>query len=358
MDLPIRRRDTGARFMLLAASFVVVISGLRAASSVLVPFMIALFLALISLPLMNGLMRIGLPRPLAVLLTIVTALLALAVVTVIIGGSLRGLTDEAPRYRAGLDAFVDRGEAWLAARGLELPGGIGRQLFNPGDALDLVTGTLRGVTAVLSNLLLVLLTVAFILLEAAGFPTKVRAALAQSNVDGGDGWARFANVREEIQRYLGIKTAVSLATGSIVAAAMAILGVDFPLLWGLIAFVLNYIPARGAIIASIPPVMLALVQHGPSRALAVAVVFIAVNALLGNFLEPQLMGRRLGLSALVVFMSLVFWGWVWGPVGMLLSVPLTMVIKIMLENTEDLRWLAVLIDARPRRGDAVATDPG
>ena len=155
----------------------------------------------------------------------------------------------------------------------------------------------------------------------------------------------------EVQRYLGQKTLISLTTGSLVAAAMAIIGVDFPLLWGMLAFLLNYIPALGSILAAIPPAILAIVQPelGFGSVLAVAIVFLSINIALGNFLEPYLMGRGLGMSPLVVFLSLIFWGWVWGPVGMLLSVPMTMIIKIMLENTEDLRWIAVLLGPAPRK---------
>jgi predicted PurR-regulated permease PerM len=190
----------------------------------------------------------------------------------------------------------------------------------------------------------VLLTIVFILSEAAGFPAKLRAAFGRRESSD-----RFANIRQEVQHYLGIKSLVSLTTGSVVAGALAIIGVDFPLLWGMLAFLLNYIPTFGSILAGIPPFLLAIVQLGPGHALAVLLVFVAVNVVLGNFVEPYFMGRRLGLSTLVVFLSLVFWGWVWGPVGMLLSVPLTMIVKIMLENTEDLAWIAVLLGSGPKR---------
>jgi predicted PurR-regulated permease PerM len=142
---------------------------------------------------------------------------------------------------------------------------------------------------------------------------------------------------------VAIKPLVSLATGGFVALWVGLLGVDFPLLWGLVAFLMNYIPSLGSILAAVPAILLTIVQLGPGRALAVAIGYLVVNVVLGNFVEPHFMGRRLGMSTLVVFLSLVFWGWVWGPVGMLLSVPLTMVLKILLENTEDLRWVAVLL---------------
>lgn len=334
---------TGAKFLLLLASVVVVVAGLKAASAVFLPFLVAVFVSMISLPLLNWLLSRRVPTPIAVTVTILAAVAVLAGIVVLIGGSIAGFTAEAPKYKQRLDVLTLSARHWLEARGLAIPEQIARDLINPAQVLDLVQGTLRGVTAVLSNLLLVLLAIVFILSEAAGFPAKLRAAF------GGEvGDERLRHIRAEVQHYLGIKTLISLVTGSIVAAALALLGVDFPLLWGMLAFLLNYIPAFGSILAAIPPVLLAVVQFGPGRALAVALLYITVNVTLGNVVEPHFMGRRLGLSTLVVFLSMVFWGWVWGPVGMLLSVPLTMILKIMLENTEDLRWLAVLLDAGPR----------
>jgi len=209
------------------------------------------------------------------------------------------------------------------------------------------------VAGVLSNLFVALLTIVFILFEAAGFPAKLRAAFGDRQ-----GSERFEKIRYEVQHYLGIKSLVSLTTGAAIAAALAILGVDYPLLWGMLAFLLNYIPTFGSILAGIPPVLLAIVQLGPGHAIAVALVFVTTNVVLGNFVEPHFLGRRLGLSTLVVFLSLVFWGWVWGPVGMLLSVPLTMILKIMLENTPDLAWIAVLLGRDPKHEPAAAKITG
>lgn len=336
-------RESGARFLLLLASLVVVIAGMKAAASLILPFLVAVFLSLISLPLLNGLIAVRVPTPLAVLVTVLVALLVLSGVVVIIGGSLRSFTDQAPEYKERLEAMSAGLVDWLEGRGIDVSEQISGDLINPGRAMDLVTGTLRGVTAVLSNVVLVLLTIVFILSEAAGFPDKLRAALGRKKTP-----ERFANIRREVQRYLGIKTLVSLNTGILVWAALAILGVDFALLWGTLAFFLNFIPTLGSVLAAVPPVLLALVQLGWLHAVGVAILFATINVVLGGLVEPYFMGRRLGLSTLVVFLSLVFWGWVWGPVGMILSVPLTMVLKIMLENTEDFRWIAVLLDAGAR----------
>jgi len=333
----------GAQSLLVAASLVVVIAGIKAASSLILPFLVALFLAMVTLPLLNWLQRMKIPKPLAVLVTVLVAVAVLVGIASLVGGSIKSFTMEAPKYQAKTQQMYSQSLAWLEDRGLSVTHEQTLELFNPAAAIDLVTGTLRGIAAVLSNLLLVFLIIVFILFEAAGFPTKLQVAFGDQA--GSD---RFENIRVEVQRYLATKTLISLTTGVLVSAAMAIIGVDFALLWGTLAFLLNYIPNLGSIIAAVPAVLLALVQLGPGSAIAVAVVFVAINVTLGNFAEPYFMGRRMGLSTLVIFISLVFWGWVWGPVGMLLSVPLTMILKIMLENTEDLRWIAVLLGPSPK----------
>jgi len=341
--MPEERREVGAHLLLLFASFVVVIAGIKAAATLILPFLVAVFVSLVSLPLLNWLQERRVPTGVAVLVTVVLALGVLLGFAVLIGGSLTSFTNQMPRYRARLETiFVPLFDV-LGRWGLEISQDTIKDLIDPGAAMDVVTRTLRGVAAVLSNLLLVLLIVVFILSEAAGFPAKLRAAFGDPRSS-----ERFDNIKREVQRYLATKTVISLATGSLVAAALAIIGLDFALLWGMLAFMLNYIPNLGSIIAAIPPTLLAAVQFGPGHALLVALVFLVINVSFGNLLEPYLMGRRLGLSTLVIFLSLVFWGWVWGPVGMLLSVPLTMVAKIMLENTDDLRWVAVLLGPSPK----------
>ncbi|MHC4320502.1 MAG: AI-2E family transporter [Planctomycetota bacterium] len=348
-------RNKGARALLVAASIVIVIAGMKTASSLILPFLVALFLAMVTLPLLNWLQAKRIPTPLAVATTILVALLVLGGIAVVIGGSIKGFTAQAPKYKQNLEQVVSGVQQWLVARGLDVPEELGQSVtgfVKPSQAFDMIAGTLKGVAGVLSNLLLVLLTIIFILFEAAGFPAKLRAAFGRRESSD-----RFANIRQEVQHYLGIKSLISLTTGSSVAAALAIIGVDFPLLWGMLAFLLNYIPTFGSILAAIPPFLLAIVQLGPGHAVAVALVFVTVNVVLGQFVEPYFMGRRLGLSTLVVFLSLVFWGWVWGPVGMLLSVPLTMIVKIMLENTEDLAWIAVLLGSGPSRETAPIDPP-
>ena len=194
---------------------------------------------------------------------------------------------------------------------------------------------------VLTNSFMILLTVIFILFEAAGMPNKLRAALPNAD----SSLASFEKFITGVRQYLAIKTLVSLATGLVVTIGLLLLGLDYAPLWGMIAFLLNYVPNIGSIIAAVPAILLAVVQLGPIHSLLVAALYLLTNVIMGNAVEPRLMGQKLGLSALVIFISLVFWGWVLGPVGMLLSVPLTMVVKIALEVNESTRWMAILLSS-------------
>jgi len=196
---------------------------------------------------------------------------------------------------------------------------------------------------VLSNAFLVLLTLVFILLEASGFPKKLLV------LSGGDprGLQRAHQISESIRHYVSMKTWLSLATGVLIGLWLKFLDVDYPLLWGMLAFLFNFVPNIGSFIAAIPAIMLAIIHPGPATALYAAGGYLVVNGILGNVIEPRVMGRGLGLSTLVVFVSLVFWGWVFGPVGMLLSAPLTMIPRIYLDASERTRWLAVLLSANP-----------
>jgi len=344
-------------FLLAAASFVVVVAGLRTASAVILPFLLSLLIAMASYPLLTFLTRHKVPTSLAVTLTLLTVLVAVSAIGVLLGSSVRDFTVQAPGYKEHLRQLADQSLGRLQAWGVTMPESWSPSSFAPGQALDLATTLLRGISAALSNLVLVLLTIGFLLAEAVGLPEKLAAAFG-GRLDLG----HLERCRLQVQDYLVIKLLMSLVTGSIIAIALALMGVDFPLLWGALAFLLNFIPTIGSIIAALPPLLLSLVQLGPWYALGVMILFLAVNMIIGNILEPALTGRRLGLSTLVVFISLLFWGWVWGPVGMVLSVPLTMIIKIILENTRDMRWLATLLDAHPRaaaaRGAGARTPSG
>jgi AI-2 transport protein TqsA len=340
--MPIGRPDTGARVLLTAASLVVVIAGLRAAGTLILPLLVAIFLAIVSSPLLAWLRKNRAPTPLAVITTVLVDIAVLVVLVLLVTRAVNELATLGPRYQDRLTVLFLAAIDWLRDRGFDISRRESLEMVNPGAVLDLLGTILRGLLAVLSNMFLVLLTLIFILFEAASFPRKLRVAFGgQANVE------RLARLIGQVQRYLVIKTLTSLGTGFLVAGWAWMMGLDFPMLWGLLAFILNYIPNIGSILAAVPAVILAMIQFGPATGAVVAVGYLLINIGMSNFLEPPLMGHQLGLSPLMVFVSLVFWGWVWGPVGMLLAVPLTVIVKIMLEHTQDFRWLAVLLGPAP-----------
>jgi predicted PurR-regulated permease PerM len=211
--------------------------------------------------------------------------------------------------------------------------------INPEAVISLTVRLLEGLGSALSNIVLILLTVAFILFEASSFPVKLRTVLG----DPQQGFPQFTRFIGDMERYMVIKTIISMVTGMLIWIWLSILGVEFPLLWGFLAFFLNYVPSVGSTVAAVPAVLLALVQFGIGRAVMAAAGYMAVNFILDNVIETRLMGRKLGLSTMVVFLSLVFWGSLLGPVGMVLCIPLTMTLKFACENNKGTQWIAVLL---------------
>jgi len=333
------KKPAVANFLYAAAAVVVVVAGLKAAESIVVPFLLSLFVAIISAPALFSLQRRGLPAGLSLLAVLLAVGLVAVVLALIVGTSVNRFAAAVPEYRARLEEEVSALLQWLEAYGVALPVDSVREALNPSAAMQLASTMLTGLSGVLTNVFFIILTVIFILLEATSFTDKLRRIMGGS----AEAIPHLSELSDDINRYIGMKTLTSLATGVLIALWLAIIGVDFPVLWGLLAFLLNFVPTIGSIIAAVPAVLLAFVQAGLGLAALGAGGYLVVNVLIGNIIEPRVMGRGLGLSPLVVFLSLVFWGWVLGPVGMLLSIPLTMVVKIMLENSEETRWLAILL---------------
>ena len=325
--------------LLTSAAFVVVIAGMRAAQPVIVPFLLAVFIAILSTPPLLWLEARRIPRPIALLIVIVAIIAAGFALSAIVGTSLRDFSHDLPFYKERLTALTGRAVGWLQGRGVAVSRADVLAQIDPGAAIQLVADVLNGFKGVLANAFLIFLMVLFILLETATFPRKLHAILA----DPEHSLARFETFSAKVKRYLAIKSLASIGTGVAVGAVLALLGVDYPVLWGLLAFMLNYVPNIGSIIAAVPALLFALIQGGPVTVAWAGLGYALINVIVGNLIEPRFMGRGLGLSPLVVFLSLVFWGWVLGLVGMFLSVPLTMTVQIALGSNADTRWIALLL---------------
>jgi predicted PurR-regulated permease PerM len=322
------------------AAVIVIIYGLQMAKVLLVPFLIAAFLAMISARPMLWMQARRVPAFLAALIIVTVMMLVLFVAGTIVGRSIADFTAELPKYQESLKGIV-QGFVQMMANFFKFETSVEKisEMIDPGWALGFAASILNGLKGVLTNTFLIIFTMIFILLEASSVSTKVEAAFGKAAVS----MERPRKFLTNLGRYLGFKTLVSLATGFCAWLLALAVGLDFPVLWAMLAFLLNYVPTIGSIIAAVPAVLLALVQLGPESAIATATGFAVINVMFGNVIEPRLMGYGVGISPLVVFVGLVFWGFVFGPVGMLLSVPLTMTLKLALESDESTRWVAILL---------------
>ena len=312
---------------------------MREAQAVVIPALLAFFLAVVADAPVAWLARKGVPRGTAVVAVVVGVALALLAVGTLVGSSAQKLSERAPAYQQALHQRID--SLLAGAESSAIPADAGRiaDKISPGAVLGLASDLLSGIGDVFGKAFLILLLVIFILLEVPGLDTKL-AALGSSR-------GAWSSLEESLRSYLAIKTATSLATGVLVGVFLAVLGIEFAVLWGLLAFLLNYVPTLGSFLAALPAVLLALVQNGPGTALGAAAGYLVINAVIANLVEPRIMGEGLGLSMLTVLLSLVFWGWLLGPVGMLLAVPLTTAVKIALDKHHDTRPIAGLLGTGP-----------
>ena len=331
-------RDSGQIIFLLAA-LIIIAAGLKSAQEIMVPFLLAAFIATIAATPMFWIRAKGVPAGIALALVVVGIFTALLLIGAVATQSTSAFIAKLPFYQERLVSI--QGDLVVALEGFGIPVDLSKLLegFSLSSALKFAGSTLASLGNLLSNGFLIILTVIFILAEATSFYPKLNSVLSNPQRDLVY-FTRFAN---NMNRYVALKTSMSLLTGLLVSVALWILDIDFPILWGLLAFLLNFIPTIGSIFAAIPPLLLALIQHSPSAAGAVALVFFLINMGVGNVLEPRYMGKGLDLSTLVVFLSLIFWGWILGTVGMFLSVPLTMTGKIAMEANPRTVWLARLL---------------
>ena len=330
-----------ARCLLGCAAFVIVVAGMKAAESLLVPFLLSIFISVICAPPLAWLTKRGVPLALAMLSIIAFIVVFGFAIGAIVSTSINDFSQDLPTYQAKLGVLTGSFLQWLEGMGFSLPVAQIQESIKPGTVMGMVGKTLASLGNVMTNAFLILLTVIFILSETAMFHSKLHRAAGE----GSKSLEAIERFTSSINQYMAIKTALSLLTGVLIMCWLWVIGVDYPVLWGLVAFLLNFVPNLGSILAAVPAVLLALIQLGTGEALLTAAGYVFANILVGNVLEPRMMGKGLDLSTLVVFLSLVFWGWVLGPVGMLLSVPLTMTVKIALESTGRPSMASVLLGA-------------
>lgn len=323
------------------AAIVIILTALKLASVIIVPVLIAATFAIAFQPLTEVLARRGVPAVVAAIITVLVVLLAIGGIGTLAAVAVTNLVADAPRYAENMKGLWDSALAKLQDVGLgSMADGMASTDIG-GSAARFVRGIAVWLSGAAGDLLNVLLLTVFIQLEATVLKKKLRLI-----TKGGDGVANTTRAFDNIQKYFRIKFLLAVMNGVLLGGWCAIWGVSNPVLWGVAAFAMNFVPIIGSLLAAIPPILLALVEHGVGTSLGVAGGYIAVNLAVDNMLEPRLMGRTLDISPLVLMVSLLLWGFILGPVGALLSFPLTVALRIYCEHNPATKWIAVLLAAK------------
>lgn len=337
-----------ARATIVAGACALVIGLMKWAAPILTPLLLAVFIVIIATPALRWMRRHGVPKWGALALITFVLLDAGSLLALMTTGALEGFRDSLPTYQ---ERFLALGQAfgrWAEGVGIE-----GAPAAVP-DLLDSnkVTAGVRALLSSAGNLfatgLLVLLIVIFMLLEVSTLPAKLSAAFHMTE----QAEERLRRLLDAINRYMQIKCLMSLATAASAWLLLWLLGIDFASLWAVLAFFLNFVPVLGGILMMIPPVLMALVQTDLQTTLLVTGGYLLIHVVIGDLLEPRIMGKGLGISALTVLIALLFWGWLFGTVGMFLAVPLTTALVIALDASPHTRPIAILLGTGP--GSAAA----
>ncbi len=316
----------------------VLLGFVHVASSIVVPLLLGFALATAFHPIAHRIARRGWSPVISAVVSTVTVLALVGGVGTIVYVAAADLAGSLPKYSANVTELQAQLAGWLDGRSLDSAAKSVRAFNATEPLVGLVQSSLLNIGDYLQTLFFVLVITAFIQLEARHYRRKlIKAFESPAPIRGMIGGLH------EVQRYMLIKVIVSAANGVFLGLWCWLWGVDSPLMWGVLAFTLNFIPVIGSVIAAVPPILLALLEQGGGGALGVAGGYIAVNVVVDNIIEPRVMGRAVGLSPLIILMAMLVWGFVLGPVGAILAVPLTMALKIMFEHHPELARLAFVM---------------
>jgi AI-2 transport protein TqsA len=335
----IEMNSTKTNIALIIAAIIIIIAGIMAAETFVLPIILALFISVICAQPILWLNKKKVPYSIAMLVVLLSVVSFFVLFGGIIGNSITRFTRDAPKYEEKLQKISVSAIDQLNVFGANIDRQQLFEMFDLKRILSFTASAIGEIGKIMSDSFIIMLITIFMLLEAKSFIRKADVIEKMY----GNSLQYFDKIGNSIRNYLSIKTVISFATGLFIWLWLLVLGVDYAVLWGVIAFLLNYIPNIGSIIAAVPTMLLALVQLGVGSMIWTGVGYLAVNLIMGNIIEPRVMGKGLGLSTLVVFLSLIVWGFILGTVGMFLSVPLTMAIKIMLEQNEKTKWIALLL---------------
>ena len=327
---------------LTIAGLIIIIAAVMYAESFINPLLMAFFISILCAPPIAWLKKKGVPDGLAILIIILLIFLFYGLFIQLISTSLSLFLRDAPKYQQSFSEILISLQSTLNDRGINLVLMEEGSALDPSKIMKYTANIFSGLSEMLSREITFIFLTVFLLAEVDSIGLKMKVIAKNSNFS----LDYLKSIGGGIRHYLSIKTVTSLVTGVLVAVFLSLIGVDYPVLWGLVAFLLNYIPTIGSIIAAIPAVFISIIQLGFPASFLTIGVYVAVNLIIGNIVEPKIMGKGLGLSTFIVFFGLIFWGFILGYVGMFLSVPLMMAIKIILENNPQTKWIAALLGTK------------
>ena len=325
-------------YFIIMASVVIILAGVKSASAIVIPFLLSLFIAIILSPFYTFFTKKRVPSGLALLIVISLFLILILLVVKLIGTSISDFSANIDIYTQKLSLQYNTLALYAKNLGIEIPIDSIQNIFDMKRIMIFSSTILHSLGTLFTNGFVIILTVIFMLLESTHFVTKIDLADEKKET-----LMHIEMIASNIKHYMVIKTLISFATALIVWVALLVIGTDYAFLWAVLAFLFNFIPNIGSIIAAVPTVLITLVQLGSASALLVISLYVGVNVVMGSIVEPKVMGKGLGLSTLIVFLSLLFWGWLLGIVGMLLSIPLTIMAKIIFDANTNTRWISILL---------------
>ena len=330
--------STPAKVLIYSTAAVLLTLGMKAISEILIPVFFALFAFLIFSPLVRWLMKKRVPGSVSVFLVILFFIFVFVGTAILFVNSLIELSDQIPDYETRFQSILDSISAYLPVVGFsveEVLQSLAAFAFNVSG--DIISGALSAG----STIVLIVVTTTFLLLDAASVPERVQREVEDEQIS----LSKFTELSSKVINYMLLRTETNLLGGIGTAILLLIGGIDFALLWGFLTFLFGYIPYLGFYMAAIPPMLLGLFKYGPIGAVAVLAGISLVNMLVENVLFPSLAGKGLKLSPTIVFLSLFYWSFILGAAGALIAVPLTIVVKIVLESSEDTRLIAKLMES-------------
>lgn len=321
----------GVRFWIIVMGVIIALTALKEARQIVNMILLAMLLTSISLAPIAWMKKKGVNSTIAILIIIISLLALVGLMGLVIGSSANNFVERMPFYQQKFNEIWSGLSEWLINQGLNPVDEI-----NPGKILPIAGSFFASFGNAVGDSMIVFIFFIFMIFEAETFGKKMKYISSDSS-------DRTQITIKKLMKYFGIKTLTSLATGISITIALFIIGVDFPVLWGFLAFVLNFIPSIGSFIAAIPALILSFVLIGPFGVLITGITYLVINTVIGSIIEPQLMGKNLGISPLIVFVSMIFFGYILGPIGMLIATPLTIVIKIIFDSRPVTRNLGIML---------------